>query len=686
MMSKIDAKTRIDQLKKEISHHSHQYHVLDQPEISDAAWDSLKHELAELEQAFPEFITPDSPTQRVSGKPLPRFQKITHQVRQWSLNDAFTIAELRDWEERNRKILCQEAPEIKDQPIDYVCELKIDGLHIVFTYEQGFLKSAATRGDGLVGENVTQNIRTISSVPLRLREPLDIVAEGEVWMARAEFERLNRLLAKQGAPQFANPRNVAAGTIRQLDAKITASRKLDSFIYDWSWPEEAAPATQSAELEKLRVLGLKVESHFKYCRNLEEVISFLETWQKKHDSLPYWVDGVVIKINARRYQKILGYTGKAPRWALAYKFPPEEATTIIEDIQVQVGRLGRLTPVAHLKPVLVAGSTVSRATLHNQSFINERDARVGDTVVIRKAGDIIPEVIKVLPRLRPAGAKKFQISDHCPICGSAVKIDQSGDSILHFCANRGCAARQHQQLKHFVSKAAFNIEGFGEKIVERFLKEGLISDAADIFTLKKGDIEVLAGFGSQSADNLLAAIERSKKITLSKFLYALGIARVGQRMAQELARYLVGLCGRVDLNHLVNSVKTWSPSDSLLIDNLQAIPDFGPKVSESVIFWFADKKNQKLLRKLSEVGIQLEYPAATSKLSNKIFVLTGSLATLARDQARDLIVAAGGIVSNSVSKKTDYLVAGENSGSKLSKAKALGVKVIGEEEFIKLVK
>ncbi|MFH1712690.1 MAG: NAD-dependent DNA ligase LigA [Candidatus Jacksonbacteria bacterium] len=680
-MTKTEAEKRINNLKKEIRHHSYLYHVLDKQEISDSAWDSLKKELADLERQFPEFIASDSPTQRVSGKPLDKFQKVKHQIRQWSLNDGFSFEEVKDWEERNLKILQKQLPTLTAKKIDYVCELKIDGLHIVLTYKRGQLCTAATRGDGVIGEDVTQNIKTIGSIPLCLRKTIDLAVEGEVWMSKEEFARLNKKSNQAGQPIFANPRNAAAGSIRQLNPKITAARRLDSFIYDWAWPENQAPESQLKELEDLQDLGFKVETHFKHCQNLKTALVYLEYWHNRHEKLGYLVDGVVIKINNRRFQKILGYTGKAPRFALAFKFPPEETATIIKDIDLQVGRLGRLTPVAHLAPVLLAGSTISRATLHNQAFIDEKDARIGDTAIIRKAGDIIPEVVKILLRLRPEKTSKFKIPKNCPICGSNVKIDDSGDSILHFCSNSCCKARNQAQIEHFASKKAFDIEGMGGKIIKRFLNQGLIIDAADIFTLKKGDIEILEGFGLKSADNLLSSINAAKKINLSKFLYGLGIAHIGERMAQKLAEFIQKTYGNLQIDKLFDNLSKTNT------EQLEQISDFGPKAAASIKQWFDNKNNQKILNKLATAGVEITWASSSSqkKLAGKTFVLTGSLELLTRDDAKDLIIEQGGIVSSSVSKNTDYAVAGAHPGSKYDKARELAVKIINEKEFLKLV-
>lgn len=678
-MTKSQAKQRIAQLKREIAHHGYLYHVKDAPEITDAAWDSLKRELSELERRYPEFITSDSPTQRVSGKPLPEFSKVTHKVRQWSLSDAFSFDETRDWEERNLKIIQKALQKTSARDIDYVCELKIDGLHIVLTYEDGLLKTAATRGDGIVGEDVTQNVRTVWSVPLKLKEPLDIVVEGEIWMSKEEFVRINAENKKEGKPFFANPRNAAAGSIRQLDASVTASRKLDSFMYDIVWDTRKLPDEQLCELLRLRQLGFKVEPHFRRCQTIDEAFSFLKEWEEKHDRLSYLVDGVVVKVNKHRFQETLGYTGKAPRFALAYKFAPEETTTVIEDIVVQVGRLGRLTPVARLRPVEVAGTIISRATLHNQQRIDCLDARILDTVIIRKAGDIIPEVVKVLPRLRPKKARKFAIPSHCPVCGNAVSVETSGGSVLHFCTNKRCAARSREYLAHFVSKRAMNIDGMGEKILARFMDEGLIADAADIFTLKKGDIEVLSGFGEKSAENLLAAIAKARSVPIAKFLYALGIPHIGERTSQVLGEFALHRGARTLLT-------LWGALAGASSEEIMAIPEFGPKAAESVCAWFHDTRNKRLMRRLAESGVELIVRGAGGGLSGKTFVFTGGLSSLTRDEAKDMVIAEGGVVGSTVSKTTGYLVVGAEPGQKLRQAKMLGVRILNEKKFLEIVK
>ena len=682
-MTKLQAKKRIEILRKEIRRHAYLYHVADKPEISDAAWDSLKRELALLEQEFSEFITQDSPTQRVSGKPLKQFKKIRHRVRQWSLNDAFSQEEIRAWEERNLKILQKHNQALNVSDLDYVCELKIDGLHIVLTYVGGALKAAATRGDGMVGEDVTLNVKTIGSIPLTLRKKVDVVAEGEIWMSKQSFDMLNREQKISGQTEFANPRNAAAGSIRQLNSRVTASRSLDSFVYDVVFSTEKVPQTQQSELEYLKELGFKAEKHYAYCKDITAIYDFLKQWENRHEHLDYLIDGVVIKINKKEHQELLGYTGKAPRFALAFKFSPEEATTVIEDIDAQVGRLGRLTPVARLRPVRVAGSMVSRATLHNQSFIDELDIRVGDTVIIRKAGDIIPEVVRVLKRMRQKSAKPFVMPKSCLICKRKVFVDTSGGSIVHFCPHPDCGARQERQIMHFISKRACNIEGMGEKLVRRFLDEGLISDEGDIFTLRQEDVQNLERFGEKSAGNVIRAIGKARRVTLQRFLYGLGIKHIGERTAAQLARCIEERYGKVTIEKLS---ALFVGKTAVTAEVLEEIPDFGPRAAESVVFWFADSENKKLLRKLSKAVVITYEGLLQGILEGKLFVFTGTLATLTRDQAKDLVLEKGGIVGGAISKGTDYAVIGTDPGGKFKKAQELGVRIIDEQKFLKLVR
>ena len=646
-MDKIQAKKRIDKLIKQIDDLRYRYHVLNDPTVSDQIYDSLEQELVELEKEFPELKQPDSPLQRIGGKPLDKFTKVRHQVRQWSFNDAFSAAELADWEERIKKILIKE---LGHQPkLEYVCELKIDGLHVVFIYKNGLLKLAATRGDGVIGEDVTQNIKTIQSVPLRLKKPVDVIVEGEVWLSQNQLEEINKQRKKENQPEFANPRNAAAGTIRQLDSRIVAKRKLDCFVYDWSGGIGTPPPTQLVELKELADLGFKVNDNYKLCYDLKEVFAFWQNWSKKRASQPYWIDGVVVKVNSRQYQEKLGYVGKAPRWAIAFKFPAEEVTTVIEDIKVQVGRLGTLTPVANLRPVKLAGTTVKRATLHNEDQIKRLGVRIGDTVVIRKAGEIIPEVVSVLPKLRTGKEKEFKMPHKCPVCGSGVE-------------------------KKTVSRKAFDIDGLGEKIVIQLMEEGLIKTPADIFKLEKDDLIPLERFAQKSAENLIEAINQAKKISLARFIYALGIANVGEETA-------------IDLANQFGSIEKLKKAK---IDDLENVADVGPIVAKSIGSWFSEAKNIGLIDELEKAGVEISSQKVISKktgpLAGKKIVVTGSLESISRDEAKEKIRQAGGDWVSAVSRNTDYVVVGKEPGSKFTKAKGLGVKIINEKEFLNLLK
>lgn len=667
-MNKAEVKNRIEKLKKEINHHRYLYHVLDKQEISEAALDSLKHELYVLEQEYPEFITPDSPTQRIGGKPLDKFKKVTHRVRQWSFNDAFEEKEILDFDNRIRKILVDLGENVSSS-LDYTAELKIDGLHVVLTYEKGLLVQGATRGDGKIGEDVTQNLKTIESIPLKLNRDVNIIVEGEVFMSKDIFDKLNQEREKRGEPLFANPRNAAAGAIRQLDPQIAKERKLGCFIYDLSAAEDfEVPKTQAEELGLLDELGFRVNKNWKHIKKIEEVFGFHKFWYEHKEKENYWIDGVVLKLNLRRWQEIVGHTGKAPRWAIAYKFPAEQVTTVVEDIRVQIGRTGALTPVAHLKPVAVAGSTVSRSTLHNQDEIDRLDVRIGDTVVIQKAGDIIPEVVSVVKGLRTGKEKKFTMPKRCPFCDSEV-VRKEGE-VAYYCPSKSCFAVELRKLSHSVSKKAFDIEGLGPNKVKQLAEEGLISDLADVFELKKGDLEILDRFGEKSADNLLQSIEKSREISLSRFIYALGIRHVGEEMAITLAKHFSTL----------EKIKESSKEE------LEAVLDVGPKVAESIFEYFRNEENLELIEKLLKAGVIIEEDGKVSKkLDGLSFVLTGSLEKFGREEAKEAIRNLGGQMHSSVSKNTDYVIAGENPGSKLEKAQELGMKILSEEEFLKMI-
>lgn len=723
----------MSKLAAEISKRRYEYHVLDKPDATDEIYDSLTRELRQLEEAYPELQAPDSPTQRIGGKPLEKFQKVRHRVRQWSFDDVFSYDELVKWEEKVERMVekipndklpaspadGQTSNKSQNSFLEYVCEVKIDGLKIVLTYERGILVRAATRGDGVIGEEVTQNVKTIYSVPLRLNYPVDCVVVGECWLSKKELVRINKEREKNGEAIFANSRNAAAGSIRQLDPKVAASRKLDSFIYDLDYlkisnfqfpisPENPKsksqniknPETQMEELELLGKLGFKVNKEHRLCKNISEIQKFYEEWKDKKDKQDYGIDGVVIKINLAKIQKALGYTGKAPRWGVAYKFPAERTTTVVEDIKVQVGRTGALTPVAYLRPVSVAGSTVSRATLHNEDEIRRLGLKIGDTVVIQKAGDVIPEVVEALKNLRTGKEKEFRMPKTCPICGGPA--ERKAGEAATYCLNPKCYAIEREKIIHFVSKKGFNIDGLGEKIVEQLMNEGLVSDVADIFALKKGDLEPLARFAEKSADNLEKAIAASREVELSKFLFALGIRFVGEGTAVLIARTIKT---EFPISNFQFSKKSEITKFKLQIESLDDIIDVFPKISkedwenikgigeksaESLAGWFSDRENLKLLEKMKNLGVRIgipnaEYQIPNTQLAGRTFVLTGELENFTRDEAKDMIRKAGGDVSSSVSKRTDYLVAGAKPGSKYDKAKELGVKILDEAEFMRLI-
>jgi len=666
-----EVKERYTKLKNSINHYRIQYHVYDKEEISQEALDSLKHELTDLEKQYPDLITPDSPSQRVAGEPLPQFKKVRHKVAQWSFNDAFTPEEAREFDARVKRFLRNSFGEVNPT---YVGELKIDGLKIVLEYEKGFLKTAATRGDGVTGEDVTHNIKTIESVPLSLPRSIDILVEGEVWMSQKNLERLNEERKKKGEPLFANPRNAAAGSVRQLDPKIAASRNLDIFIYDVAQTSEKFPEAQLDELKYLQELGFKTNPNFVFLKNIEEAIVFWEEWKEKKAAQNYWMDGIVLKVNEKRYQDALGYTGKAPRFTIAFKFPAEQVTTTVEDIALQVGRTGILTPVAHLKPVSVAGSTVSRATLHNEDEIKRLDVRIGDTVILQKAGDVIPDIVKVLTELRTGKERKFVWPTHVAECGGDGSIERVPGEAAWRCVAKDSYAVRRRVLRHFASKSALNIEGLGVSTVDQLLETGLVVDFDDFFTLEVGDIEPLEGFAETSAKKLIAAIERvAKHVPLSRLIVGLSIPHVGEETALLLAEHF----------------KTIDDIAQTTIEELQNIEGIGEIVAQSIHRWFKDAKNRKLIERLKKhIHIISEKISGNEKgpLIGKTFVLTGTLESLSRDEAKEKLRKLGADVSSSVSKKTFAVVAGTEPGSKLDKARDLGVRVLDENEFLKLVR
>lgn len=663
-ISKTDAKKRHAELAASIEQHRYDYHVNNKQSISDEARDSLMRELVELERQFPELETPDSPSQRVAGTVLPEFQKVPHAIRQWSFNDAFSADDMYEFDARVKRFLGgTETP-------TYTAELKIDGVKIIVTYTNGVLVTAATRGDGRVGEDVTENVKTIQSIPLKLTEPIDCIVEGEVWMSESQLEAINAERAKNGEELYANPRNLTAGTLRQLDSSIVAKRKLDCFVYDIAESTGERPDTQYRELQLLEQLGFKVNPHYIHAQTIDEVIEYWEQWHGKEDEQEYWIDGVVVKVNEIVLQERLGYTGKSPRFGIALKFPAEQVTTIVEDIVLQVGRTGVLTPVAHLRPVAVAGTTVSRATLHNEDEIRRLDVRIGDTVVIQKAGDIIPDIVQVLPELRPKNAEPFAWPTKVSLCGGDGSIERIPGQAAWRCVHSGGRAQTERKLAHAASKSAFDIDGLGKEQIRTFLEEGLISDLPDIFTLTEGDLLALPRFAETSVGNILKAINDARKVSLPRFIIALGIPQVGEETARDLADHF----------------KTLTRLQKTTVAELVTIDGVGEVVARSIVDWFADQDNKHMLLKLmNEVRIARHVPESGGKLNGATIVVTGTLQTMSRDEAKERIRAAGGKVGSSVSKSTDYVLAGEKAGNKLVRANELGVRIITEDEFNRLI-
>lgn len=665
-----EAKERYLKLKDSVNHYRRQYHVYDKEEIPEAARDSLMRELADLEKQYPALIAPDSPTQRIAGTPLPQFKKVRHKVAQWSFNDAFTPDDLREWDARVKKLL---KPRFGDVAPTYATELKIDGLKIVFEYEKGFLKTAATRGDGLVGEDVTHNIRTIESVPLSLTRPIDVIVEGEVWLSSKNLETLNKKREQEGEPPFMNPRNAAAGSIRQLDPAVAAARKLDVFIYDVAQASETLPPTQAEELEYLRKLGFKVNPHHNEVADIEGAIAYWEQWKKKGRHQEYWIDGVVIKVNEKSYQDALGYTGKAPRFAIAFKFPAEQVTTVVEDIVLQVGRTGVLTPVAHLKPVSVAGTVVSRATLHNEDEIQRLDVRIGDTVILQKAGDVIPDIVRSLPELRTGKEKPYRWPTHVPECGGDGRIERVPGTAAWRCVNKDSFAIVRRRFHNFVGKHALDIEGFGPRTIDQLLEKGLVQHYDELFTLAEGDLLALEGFAEVSAKKLIESIQKARQVELARLLVGLSIPQVGEETAILLAERF----------------RTLDELAAASEDELTQVDGVGPVVAKAIVGWFALKRHQDLIERLKEV-LHIKPPAfakaSAGKLFGKTFVLTGTLETMSREEAKEKLRKLGADVSGSVSRKTFAVVAGEEAGTKLDKARELGVKILTEQEFLELAK
>lgn len=671
-MEKGEAKKRIEKLRAAINHHRYLYHVLDKQEISDAAHDSLKKELFDLEQKYPDLITPDSPTQRVGGEPLKEFKKFRHPEPMLSFNDAFNEEDMEDWESRFER-LSRGA-----KKHGYYCELKIDGLAIELIYNKGVLIVGSTRGDGITGEEVTQNLKTIEAIPLRLSRASEalkkalagkLVVRGEVFITQKEFKRINREQKEAGLKEYANPRNLAAGSVRQLDPAISRSRRLDSFAY--ALKTDVGQKTHEEEHIILKALGFKTNPHNKFCGDLKAVSEFRDYWEKRRGKLDYEIDGIVAAVNDNKIFEKLGVVGKAPRGAIAYKFSPKESETVVEDIIVQVGRTGALTPVAVLRPVHIGGVTVSRATLHNLDEIKRLGVKIGDTVVVGRAGDVIPDVRQVLKELRTGKEKEFHMPKECPVCDSP--IEQISGQVAFRCVNKNCPAIKREAIYHFISKKAFDIDGVGPKIVDQLMEVGLIKDAADLFTLKKEDLLNLERFAEQSARNTIEAVQSKKKVPLDKFIYSLGIEHVGEETAFILARRFKNL----------NNIQ------GVPLNNLQNIPDIGPVVAKSIYEWFKKSYNQKLIEKFKKAGVQVleeKINNESTRLAGQTFVLTGTFESMTREKAKDRIRDFGGDVSSSVSKETDYVVIGLEPGSKSDRAKKLGVRIISEKEFLKVIK
>lgn len=681
MEHKEEIRRRIEKLRTLIEYHRTRYHTFDAPEISDETFDTLKNELEALERKYPEFSLEDSPTKKVGGSPLEKFEKVAHETPMLSLNDAFSEKEMEEWEDRIEKHFSSAGGISRKH--SFYCELKIDGLAIELTYERGILVRGSTRGDGRVGEDVTQNLMTISDIPQKIRRrgrwkiPDHLVVRGEIFITKDELERINKVQEKNGEKPYANTRNLAAGSVRQLDPAITASRKLRSFQYDIAVAPEITFDTHEEKHHALSSWGFTINPKNRKLDTLGEVYAFRDAWEKNRERLAYEIDGIVVIVNECDLFDDAGVVGKAPRAAVAYKFSPREATTIVRAIKVQVGRTGVLTPVAELEPTAIGGVVVSHATLHNEDEIARLELRVGDTVVIRRAGDVIPKVTRVLPELRTGKEKRFIMPKRCPVDGSEI----IRDGALSRCSNPKCGARHKEALYHLVSRGAFDIRGLGTKIIDRFLDEGLISDAADIFSLKKGDIAILERFGEKSAENIIREIEEKKRIRIDRFIFSLGIFHVGEETARMLSRAVLA---RKKSPSKPSDI--WDVFSKFTLDDFQELDDVGPKVGKSLFEWFHKDDHKKILLAFDDAGVSL---ASEKKeniiLAGKTFVVTGTLDQFERNEIKEKIRAYGGEVSESVSKKTDYVITGKNPGSKKEKAEKLGVPVISEIDFLRMI-
>jgi DNA ligase (NAD+) len=671
-MSSSAIQKKLEALREKIRHHEYRYYVLDDPEISDANFDKLMNELKRLEAEHPKLVAADSPTQRVGGKPREGFVKAKHSSPMLSLDNAYSEEELRDWERRVHELSGR-------TDLEYMCELKLDGMSLALRYSDGRLERGITRGDGSTGEDVTSNVRTVRSIPLSIPKdklkkagiPADFEVRGEMLMPLAAFRNLNEERERQGLAVFANPRNFTAGTVRQLEPSITAQRRMDFFAYLLLKDGQTYFDRQSKAMDALTLAGFKVNPNRKLAKNLDEAWKFIQSWEAKREALPYEIDGIVIKVDRTAWQRELGFTSKAPRWAIAYKYAARGGVTQIEDILVQVGRTGKLTPVAALKPVPIGGTTVSRATLHNMDEIERLGVKIGDWVEVERGGDVIPKVVKVVEddKEHPRGDKQFVMPEHCPVCGGNV-VRTPGE-VDHRCVNANCPAKLQGTILHFASRHVMNIDGLGEALVNQLSERGLVKNVADLYKLTKDDLLKLERMGEKSAENVLAEIEASKKLPLERVIYGLGIRFVGERTAQFLAEHF----GALDAIMKASA------------EELEEVNEVGPRIAESIVEFFADEHNRQLVSDLRKAGLTFtgQKKEKGTKLAGKTFVLTGTLARHTRDEAKKMIEDAGGRVSGSVSKKTDYVVAGSDAGSKLDKARELGVAVIGEEELEALV-
>ncbi|HPT62017.1 MAG TPA: NAD-dependent DNA ligase LigA [Bacillota bacterium] len=662
-MEKKAAQLKIEKLRELINYHNYRYYVLDDPEVSDAEYDSLMKELEALEREYPDLITPDSPTQRVGGAVLSGFQVVTHAIPLLSLANAYSQEELDSFDRRVRELL--------SSPPRYTAELKIDGLAISLLYRDGVFIRGATRGDGQTGEDITNNLRTIRSIPLKLREPLagDLEVRGECYMDKRAFEQLNKAQEEKGEKLFANPRNAAAGSLRQLDPKVTSERQLNVFLYGLGYSDALPPDSHYEMLQWLSSLGFRTNPETQVFDSIDGVKEFIQYWHEKRESLPYDIDGIVVKVDSRVQQELLGTTAKSPRWAVAYKFPAMQKTTKVEDIIVQVGRTGAVTPLAILEPVFIAGSTVSRASLHNEDYVKEKDIRIGDTVVIQKAGDIIPEVVRSVPELRDGSERVFQMPQSCPACGTRL-VREAGEAVWR-CDNSQCPAKLVEGLVYFASRDALDIEGMGPAVVQQLVDAGLVKNPADIFKLTKEQLLGLDRFGERSAAKLVASIEEAKGRGLARLLTALGILHVGTQTAASLAAYFGSM------EKLVTATE----------DQLAQVPDIGPVVASSISAFFQNPKNIQLIEELKKLGVKMDEPKQSrgEAFSGKTFVVTGTLSQFSRKEAKDAIESLGGKTTESVSKNIDYLVVGEKPGSKLDKARELGISILDEQQFIDML-